>query len=346
MHIQLPNAWDVFGVPKGKRKSVKIPHYEIVDFEVREVSAADAPICIASPETEVRFFEDGFWYPLSSEDPYFNPAEDEQIHTELLSEIADLKDKDLPEIFKYRNRVLYEAFRVSDLKLRGIGTFSSEDYKSIEASDQKENLTELAKRVDECVLIDGWLWKKSNDPVIKLEIQRGGQGRIVPIAEQGDIAHSFGAFAVFDFSMDTDTIHHLANTHFQWVHDWDGLKIPQYEVLMPDVITDLAVQLQFARLTWSAANDWWNKKPDRLGQVDPGQLGYLQDIICKCREMDENPTLGHAMELDEIARDVVANSRAENGIKEGFQRAISYLEDAQLNHDLSIEESFAGGQRP
>lgn len=347
MQIQLPCTWRAEGIPKRAHKPRMMEFYEVVDLKIPEIDAAFAPVCLATENTEVRYFEDAFWYPVSTEDEYIHPfhlpREHDSTHVEFLQ---TLKGIDTPTIADHLNNITNYAFDINRHHLGGdVKRYEPKNLIEVDPRPRTIAHGKLHEKVQGTMLIDGWLWTRSDTPVIEVLDLSGGvvASNVTPASFRNTHGVAFGC-AIFDVTDDKETIEKLLRTYTDINFNGDQLEIPDCEILMPEVLKPTAAPLQFARFTTSTGIKWWEKMPRSFQRVNGHVLTQMANLKAAIDDVYESPTMETGAELERAARSVIGDQGTPAVINELLRQAVAYFEEASLSHDLQVDGIFGPGK--
>lgn len=344
MRIQIPATWRGKGKLNGKRKPVDHLLYDIVELEIDEISEAEAPLCVESEYVDVRYFNDSFWYPVCAHGRYLKPGEDEPSHKEDIAKYSRLREANKIQVESVlKNSVVATAFGIRDFAIRMSEHFNPDDFKTIDKTDRDTCLAEAEESRQNTILINGALWIRSNTPILKVapKGRRNPDCDIFPVEEQERNSHGFyGDAMIFDLQMDTELVKSLVFDYSVSMDANMDIVIPEFEILMPEVIENVANFVQFRRDASGAANEWWRCLPEVLNKLNRAELSLFSTMLGYIDALKSQPGDEQARELESHIRLICDSGLVPENVQERLDRALERFEGYTMNEELDVDMPF------
>lgn len=331
MHSYLPIMWEGEGLKKRCRSVRTYVISEFVEVEIQEVDEIDAPISVNSNEVAVRYFNERHWYPFSIHNSLGPPKDNEPQHKRILSDVSN-SPEDLHRDFFLKRPICPDhpdGYYVHE-HLRTV--FNSEDFREINLANRDRAISSCFDRANSLILIGGYIWHSAASPVLLATLNFQGSDRwsisvrVVPMdaVERKLVSRPKGA-AMFELETDREVIRKI-------LPDATNLSMPEYEVLMPEVMKGDIAARDFAYCVDERLIDWWTslsriRTCEELNVREVLEFGNVLSAL-KDYQADRNPEKVDFLES-------VIKRTVESGFgQQYFDRLLNVFSEIKMRNEL------------
>lgn len=348
MKITLPVIWPVVGTLR-RQKTQKLHHvHQLVEVEIREVDAINAPVCISSDQVDVRHYDGSFWYPVNEFSHCQNPPEGFKRHDETLENLRGLSEENVDDE-SFDDPVVETAFRTGHFAIWDHRHFKEKDFSEIEENNPDEALKELLDTVNDTILIDGFLWRRAGEPAIQIALWDKIRGTdvitdLLPVdAIDRGMEREHDQRVLFDVRTPAEDII-AAAAELLNVSPEEIPEIQAFDVLMPELIGNTIVPATFGQLVERAASKWWKETDKSFKSTSLKSLELFAKLKRGITALSDEPAIEQAEELNTAVQQALNEIRLPEESREQLLLATAYLENALQNMDLKIDDAF--GMKP